>query len=198
MVGAVLAFLFWPAHVERYGIPAEQAVLAGRCWPGEPPRLLEYSWDADLLRFELTLDGDGGTWFVTIELRGTSSTAPRPDTTPASTSSPNCWTPARRVKPVIDPLGDLEERYAALLADDGTEHGPDAAVSSAAQSSALRRDRRVRRPRSSMTDTTTERLRLDHLLHDRLFEQRTIVLSGPLVDENIVAAVQCPAGAGCR
>lgn len=35
-----------------------------------------------------------------------------------------------------------------------------------------------------MTDTTTELLRLDHLLHDRLFEQRTIVLSGPLVDEN--------------
>lgn len=35
-----------------------------------------------------------------------------------------------------------------------------------------------------MTDTTTELLRLDHLLHDRLFEQRTIVLSGPLVDDN--------------
>lgn len=27
-------------------------------------------------------------------------------------------------------------------------------------------------------------LKLDHHLHDRLFEQRTIVLSGPLVDEN--------------
>ena len=33
--------------------------------------------------------------------------------------------------------------------------------------------------------TETERLlNLDHLLHDRLFEQRTIVLSGPLADEN--------------
>lgn len=35
-----------------------------------------------------------------------------------------------------------------------------------------------------MTETTTERLRLDHLLHDRLFEQRTVVLSGPLADDN--------------
>ena len=33
--------------------------------------------------------------------------------------------------------------------------------------------------------TETERLlNLDHVLHDRLFEQRTIVLSGPLADEN--------------
>lgn len=35
-----------------------------------------------------------------------------------------------------------------------------------------------------MTDTATEPIRLDHLLHDRLFEQRTIVLSGPLEDDN--------------
>ncbi len=122
-IGAVLTFPFWPAHAERYGIPAEQAVLSGRMLAWEPPRLLEYSWDADVLRFELSPDGDGTrlvftTWLGEVDQYPADGTAAGYHA--CLDQLAELLDTGSVALPVIDvPLGDLEERYAALLADDG-------------------------------------------------------------------------------
>ncbi len=121
--GADLVFPFWPAHVERFGIPADQVALAGRMLAWEPPRLLEYSWDVDLLRFELEPDGDGTRLVFTTWLGET-------DQYPADGTAAGYHVALDQLVelldtgtvalPVIDvPLGDLEQRYAALLDDEG-------------------------------------------------------------------------------
>lgn len=57
--GADLELAFWPAHVEEYGI--DPALVPGRLHVWDPPRVFEWSWDTDRLRFDLEPDGGGAT-----------------------------------------------------------------------------------------------------------------------------------------
>lgn len=57
--GAQVTAVFWPDLVARYGI--EQAALPAEILVWDPPRVLEWRWDTDLLRFELAPLEDGGT-----------------------------------------------------------------------------------------------------------------------------------------
>jgi len=64
--GATVELPFWPEHVEAYDI--EDPVLAGEIRVWDPPNVFEWTWDSDLLRWELVPDGDGTvltftTWF---------------------------------------------------------------------------------------------------------------------------------------
>lgn len=53
--GATLELPFWPDHVEAYGI--DTPTVSGRIHVWEPPRVFEWSWDTDHLRWELEQDG---------------------------------------------------------------------------------------------------------------------------------------------
>ncbi len=55
--GARLQLPFWPEVAARYEI--EGPVLEGEIRVWDPPRVFEWIWDADVLRFELEPDGDG-------------------------------------------------------------------------------------------------------------------------------------------
>ena len=65
--GARIELPFWPDHVEEYGIA--EPVLGGEIRSWEPERVFEWTWEGDVLRFELT-PRDGGTdltfttWFA--------------------------------------------------------------------------------------------------------------------------------------
>ncbi len=64
--GASIELPFWPAAVAKYGI--EDPVLTGEIRVWDPPRVFEWTWDTDLLRWELEPDRDGTvltftTWF---------------------------------------------------------------------------------------------------------------------------------------
>lgn len=66
--GARVTLRFWPEHAEKYQIPADQVSLAGEIRAWDPPRTFEWTWDVDLLRFDLTAEGAGTrlaftTWF---------------------------------------------------------------------------------------------------------------------------------------
>jgi uncharacterized protein YndB with AHSA1/START domain len=56
--GAAIELPFWPAHVERYGI--ETPTLRGEIRVWDPPSVFEWTWDTDILRWELA-EVDGGT-----------------------------------------------------------------------------------------------------------------------------------------
>jgi len=56
--GAEIELPFWPDHVERYGI--ETPTLEGRIDVWDPPRVFEWWWSTDRLRWELD-EVDGGT-----------------------------------------------------------------------------------------------------------------------------------------
>jgi uncharacterized protein YndB with AHSA1/START domain len=62
--GAEIELPFWPDHVEAYDI--EQPVYPGRVHVWDPPRLFEWSWDTDRLRWELTADGDETILTLTV------------------------------------------------------------------------------------------------------------------------------------
>jgi uncharacterized protein YndB with AHSA1/START domain len=49
--GAQIRLPFWPDHVAKYEI--EQQVLTGRIEVWDPPRVFQWTWDRDILRFEL-------------------------------------------------------------------------------------------------------------------------------------------------
>lgn len=64
--GAPLELPFWPAQVAKYGI--EEPALHGEIRTWDPPRRFVWTWDGDLLDWELTGAGDGTlltftTWF---------------------------------------------------------------------------------------------------------------------------------------
>jgi uncharacterized protein YndB with AHSA1/START domain len=64
--GAAIELPFWPEHIEAYEI--DEPVLTGRILAWEPPRLFEWMWVGDVLRFELTPVGGATnltfiTWF---------------------------------------------------------------------------------------------------------------------------------------
>src|SRR6188472_802977 len=62
-VGAPLNFKPTRAQVEKFGIPADQ-IGTGQVLQVSPPALLEFSWGDEILRWELTDDGAGGTMLV--------------------------------------------------------------------------------------------------------------------------------------
>ncbi|TDD65688.1 SRPBCC family protein [Jiangella aurantiaca] len=55
--GATLYFHPTDEQRERFGVTPEP--VAGRMIVADPPRLLEYTWGTETLRWELTPDGDG-------------------------------------------------------------------------------------------------------------------------------------------
>jgi uncharacterized protein YndB with AHSA1/START domain len=64
--GASIELRFWPAEVAKYGI--EDPVLTGEIRVWDPPRVFEWTWDTDVLRWELEPVPDGTaltftTWF---------------------------------------------------------------------------------------------------------------------------------------
>ncbi len=65
--GAELQMPFWPEHVEEYSLQ-EVAVTHGRLRVWDPPRVLELSWEHELLRYELEADGDHTVLTLTVWL----------------------------------------------------------------------------------------------------------------------------------
>jgi uncharacterized protein YndB with AHSA1/START domain len=61
--GAELRFGATPEQQRRYGMSADQVTL-GAVTQVDPPRLLEYSWGDEILRWELQADGAGGCRMV--------------------------------------------------------------------------------------------------------------------------------------
>jgi uncharacterized protein YndB with AHSA1/START domain len=55
--GAAIELPFWPATLEHHEI--DEPVLTGEIRVWEPPHVFEWTWDTDLLRFELAAEGDG-------------------------------------------------------------------------------------------------------------------------------------------
>ncbi|MEU8899951.1 SRPBCC domain-containing protein [Nocardia sp. NPDC048505] len=85
--GAEIRLRFWPEAVERAetelaesGVDPGDPELPGKILTWEPPRIFEFLWDDEQLRFEITPDGPGSQllctiWFGTPGPRGQSGTA---------------------------------------------------------------------------------------------------------------------------
>ena len=69
--GAAIELPFWPDVVEKYKI--DEPVLSGTIRVWDPPRVFEWMWDTDILRWELESDGAGTTLTFTTWL-GTANT----------------------------------------------------------------------------------------------------------------------------
>jgi uncharacterized protein YndB with AHSA1/START domain len=75
--GARIELPFWADTVEKYEL--EDPVLTGEIRVWDPPRTFEWTWDTDLLRWELEPDGDGTrhtftTWLGDVEPEATANT----------------------------------------------------------------------------------------------------------------------------
>lgn len=57
--GAQIRLPFWPAQMEAYSIPDDQSSLSGEIRVWDPPRTFEWTWDVDVLRWEMASDGEG-------------------------------------------------------------------------------------------------------------------------------------------
>ena len=55
--GARIELPFWPDHVEKYGLDA--APLHGEIRVWDPPSVFEWTWETDVLRWELTPERGG-------------------------------------------------------------------------------------------------------------------------------------------
>jgi uncharacterized protein YndB with AHSA1/START domain len=63
--GAKLLFDMTPAAKARFAIPDERDMTSeGEITTVDPPHLLEYTWGDEVLRWEITDDGDGGCRLV--------------------------------------------------------------------------------------------------------------------------------------
>jgi uncharacterized protein YndB with AHSA1/START domain len=76
--GAAIELPFWPTIMEHHEI--DQPVLTGEIRVWEPPHVFEWTWDTDLLRFELAADGEGTrltftTWLGFDDDEGAADTA---------------------------------------------------------------------------------------------------------------------------
>lgn len=67
--GAAIELPFWREFVEKYRL-YQQKTMRGRIRAWEPPRLFEWTWDIDALRFELEAVGDRTTLTFTTWLGG--------------------------------------------------------------------------------------------------------------------------------
>lgn len=113
--GATIELPFWPAHVQKYNIP--MASMPGKITVWDPPSVFEWEWATDLVRFELTPDGDGTTLVLTTWL---SEMGGDPAKTAAGYHA--CLDNLMELldvgavsTPLVDvSVGDLETRYSAL------------------------------------------------------------------------------------
>lgn len=82
--GAELELPFWPEHAEAYGI--EETLLKGHIHVWDPPRVFEWTWATDLLRFELAPRGEGTILTFTTWVRdpGILAEPEGPDETPGA------------------------------------------------------------------------------------------------------------------
>lgn len=75
--GAPLRLPFWPEVLARHGF--DDPGLTGEIRVWDPPRVFEWTWDTDVVRFELAPDGDGTVLTLTTWLSendpGTAQTA---------------------------------------------------------------------------------------------------------------------------
>ena len=55
--GAAIELSFWPDHIEKYDLAAEPLHGEIRVW--DPPSLFEWTWETDVLRWELTPEAGG-------------------------------------------------------------------------------------------------------------------------------------------
>lgn len=88
--GAPLRLPFWDDHVDTYAI--ETPVVAGTILAWDPPRLFEWTWDTDRLRWELDEDGDATvltftTWIGDPLAHGESGASPDDATGTASAAA---------------------------------------------------------------------------------------------------------------
>jgi uncharacterized protein YndB with AHSA1/START domain len=74
--GATIRFGVTAEQVERLSFPEDQATY-GKMLQIDPPGLLEYSWDTEILRWELSEDGAGGTLLVFTNIVADQETASR-------------------------------------------------------------------------------------------------------------------------
>ncbi|MFI5716114.1 SRPBCC domain-containing protein [Nocardia sp. NPDC051750] len=103
--GAEIQLPFWPESVDRAGAELEQAgvdlddpVLTGRILTWDPPRLFEFLWEDEHLRFDLEPDRAGTRLVCAVRLgapgpRGHTGTAS--GSTSVSTACANSWRRAR-------------------------------------------------------------------------------------------------------
>jgi uncharacterized protein YndB with AHSA1/START domain len=116
--GAEITLPFWPAQVEKYEIA--EPVLTGRIEVWDPPRVFQWTWGGDVLRFELEPDGGATvlrftTWLETADAQSTVSQAAGYH---VCLSELGHWldTAVARPLPDIDHLvHDLEAAYARLV-----------------------------------------------------------------------------------
>lgn len=71
--GATLTLPFWPETVEKYKLSGPPLTGEIRVW--DPPHVFEWTWDVDLLRFELTPDPEGTRLTFTTWLGGSEADA---------------------------------------------------------------------------------------------------------------------------
>ncbi len=112
--GAALELPFWPEVVERFGI--ENPTLPGEIRTWEPPRVFEWRWDTDVIRFEVAADGEGT--LLTL----TTWAAPEPHATAVAAGYHACLANLASVldtgtaPPLLDAdTAALEERYRAVV-----------------------------------------------------------------------------------
>lgn len=55
--GAPIRLVFWPPQIEKYGIDSPELPGQIRTW--DPPHVFEWTWDTDVLRWELEPTDDG-------------------------------------------------------------------------------------------------------------------------------------------
>jgi hypothetical protein len=72
--GAELLARFWPEFVAKYGIDAPDLPAEILSW--EPPRLFEWTWDTDVLRFELEPTATGTRLVFTTWLESQTTAPP--------------------------------------------------------------------------------------------------------------------------
>jgi uncharacterized protein YndB with AHSA1/START domain len=78
--GASIDLPFWPDVVAQHAI--EDPVLRGEIRVWDPPHVFEWTWDTDLLRFELAQDSGSGTLLTFTTWIGVADETP-----PASTAA---------------------------------------------------------------------------------------------------------------
>ena len=115
--GAELELPFWPDHVERYSIP--ESVLHGMIKVWDPPRVFEWTWETDVLRWELEPIADGTLLTLTTWLSDDDPAATKGVAAGYHICLDQLMTllDTGSTEPLIDAdVGRWEERYAEAVA----------------------------------------------------------------------------------
>lgn len=116
--GAPLQMPFWPIVVEKYG-PFEDVSLPGEMLTWDPPKVLEYRWDTEVLRWELTPVDDGTELTITTWLTGRPQDPPAESAAAGYTSCLDSLVQLLDGDPVTDPteaeMEALQAHYRAEI-----------------------------------------------------------------------------------